>query len=124
MKILFLDDDLNRCKKVRQECVGHVITIVHTVNEAKQALDSDVFDLISLDHDLGEKQMCASDSDSGYEVAKYLSQLTNGNQQAVVIIHSMNPIGSDNMLNLLRDNDIKAYKLIFGCNLFWKTISQ
>lgn len=124
MKILFLDDDLNRCKKVRQECVGHTLTIVHTVNEAKQALDSDVFDLISLDHDLGEKQMCASDADSGYEVARHLCNIANSNKLAVVLIHSMNPAGSENMYTLLSRHGISVHKLVFGSNLFWKTVTQ
>lgn len=67
----------------------------------------DVF--ISFDHDLGEEK-------TGYDLAKYLLEY-NINIGGFTI-HSMNPVGSRNIYELLTHYDYKYFAL--GSNPFWR----
>lgn len=55
-------------------------------------------DIISFDHDLGEKK-------SGYDIAKYLVEFNIHINRYDV--HSMNPVGRDNIIQLLNHYNYK-----------------
>lgn len=96
MKILFLDDDYQRIKRIKEQCIGHELHIVTTAQDAIAALGSGiVFDVVSLDHDLGGQQMVSSGDGTGYEVAVFISQMDVPPQR--VILHTFNPDGAKAM---------------------------
>jgi len=100
MKILFLDDDHQRIKRVKEQCIGHELFIAETAKEAITQLESGVvFDVVSLDHDLGGETMVTSGNGTGYEVAVFIGQMKIPPQR--VIIHSFNPVGAKTMWHAL-----------------------
>ena len=103
MKMLFLDDDPNRRKKaIMYYSLRYEIYAVETAEEAIQVLDAIFpFDVVSLDHDLGGQVYCPSDDNSGYAVAKHIATMSEDKRPKIVIVHSFNPVGADNMLAVL-----------------------
>lgn len=101
MKILILDDSQIRLKKFKQKLIGHDVTYVETAEDAIVELSHNKFDVISLDHDLGGKQMVDSGEGTGWEVAKFLYENPQFKPKGHIHIHSYNPIGAENMKELL-----------------------
>ena len=101
MKILFLDDNRNRVDiaKKRWE-TDHELSIAETAAEAIALLKKVKFDLVSLDHDLGGKVYQQSGKNTGYEVAQFIAKMKN--PPPIVIVHSWNHNGAQNMLAELR----------------------
>lgn len=103
MRILFLDDDYERLELAKKNFDGHDLYLATTVKEAINCLeDASPFDMVYLDHDLGGKQMVESGESTGYEVAEFIKQMPKYLLPKRVIIHSFNPVGALNMLNLLK----------------------
>jgi CheY-like chemotaxis protein len=100
MKILVLDDSKTRLQAFRRKLIGHEVVTVETTSEAISWLNSTVFDIVYLDHDLGGKQMVPSGPGTGYEVAKWLEKNPNKKPQNI-FIHSFNAPGAQNMKNAL-----------------------
>ena len=94
MNIFLLEDDYARVSWFKMKTIGHVLTVVSTVEDAKQALAEKEYRLLLLDHDLGGTQMAPSDSNSGYAVAEFIRDRDIPGE---VIIHSCNPIGAKRM---------------------------
>ena len=88
MKVLYVDDI--RFPEYFHS-IGAEITVARTFEEAIQYLD-DSYDIISLDHDLGEEK-------TGYDIAKYM--IEHPVKVKAVMIHSANPVGRDNIKQLL-----------------------
>lgn len=89
MKVLYVDDI--RFPKYFYQ-IGARVTIARTYNKAIECIANNSYDIISLDHDLAEDK-------TGYDIAKYIveNQLKIGK----VAIHSANPVGRDNIKQLL-----------------------
>ena len=69
---------------------------VKTASEAIQALQETHFDVISLDHDLGDDPEVGD----GYEVLQWMEEqvhLYGYRPPPQILIHSMNPVGHDRM---------------------------
>ena len=88
MKVLYVDD-IRFPEYFHQ--IGAEITVARTYDEAIQYID-DNYDIISLDHDLGEDK-------TGYDIAKYIVE--NQIKVGAVDIHSANPVGRFNINQLL-----------------------
>ena len=101
MKIMFLDDDPNRHTQLMSALVGFDSSVdwAQTAQEAIKFLSSNEYDIIYLDHDLGGKIMVESGEETGYEVAKWIND--NMENLPPIVIHSLNPVGVQNMLNVL-----------------------
>ena len=88
------------------------------VNNAKDILKNDTFDMLMLDHDLGGEELVDScKENTGYQLVKYI--INNKLQKnAEFIIHSQNPVGSVLMNNTLKDNgyrcSITPFTLIYS----------
>ena len=97
MKVLYIDD-IRFPEYFHQ--IGAEITVARTYDEAIQYL-GDEYDVISLDHDLGEEK-------TGYDIAKYIveNQIDIGSFK----IHSMNVVGRKNIYELLTHYGYK-YKI-------------
>lgn len=103
MKILILEDNLERKqyfdKLFRSQTAYHV----SSVTEAKDLCEAIVFDVIFLDHDLDQKIWVPSEEENtGYNFVKWLVE-SPYQKESLNYIHSMNPIGANKMLNLLKD---------------------
>lgn len=103
MRILILEDDPARLTLMR-EALDHVsgLEIVHVekASEAIEKLSSEVFDVVTLDHDLGGQQMVKSGPGTGYEVACWLENNPDAHR-GQTWIHSLNPVGRYKMSQAL-----------------------
>jgi len=100
MKILILEDNLERQEQFIKNLVNHNITIVDDSKLAIEKLINEKWDLLMLDHDLGGMVYVESGENTGYEVAKFLEE----NKQYMpinVIVHTLNPVGGQNMMECL-----------------------
>ncbi len=99
LKILFLDDDLERHKQVRSLMTYDA---AYTVKDATDLLQKNEYDLVFLDHDLGGLQMVESEGpeETGYTVAKWMAEHKPVVED--VVLHSLNPGGAANQLGVLR----------------------
>ena len=100
MRILVLDNDTSRLKDFCEKLIGHSVTTTMTATQTIQALTDNDFDVVSLDHDLGDQVMVDSGPGTGWEVAKWLS-LNPDRRPQIVLIHSFNNKGAAAMQRLL-----------------------
>lgn len=117
MKILFLDDSLNRHKsfaKIFDDEFNEVF-YVETASDAIDVLSKIQFDSIFLDHDLGGTYFAPSGDDTGYEVAEWISE--NIEYKPIIIIHSMNPVGAVKMKDKLSGCGFNPILYPFTCIL-------
>ncbi len=91
MKVLFLDDDLQRHKIFMPNAIGHQVTQVYGVGDAIEALKGERFDVAYLDHDLGGRQMVEEREGTGTIVAEFIATMPEASRPKTVVIHSYNP---------------------------------
>ncbi len=92
---------------------GYEIYITRTVSETLAQLAHQSFDVVSLDHDLGGEQMVDSHSETGYEVAKFISKMSD--PPKVIIVHTFNPTGASNMMSVMKN--LKVLRIPFNPEL-------
>lgn len=98
MRILILEDDSNRATQFIELLHKHDLDIIENAYEAINLLETNVYDIILLDHDLGEG------NGSGGVVSNFLRTYpSNPNYNAAILIHSWNTPASMSMLNDLPD---------------------
>jgi len=123
MKILFLDDDLNRHSKFTEASNGSEVTFVHGVAQAIEALSNEQFDIAFLDHDLDGRVFVEESEGTGTEVAEYIAKMPAETRPriVIVIVHSMNPYGAQRMMNILRGapGRLLAWQTPFGTQEFY-----
>jgi CheY-like chemotaxis protein len=103
MKILFLDDDSIRIRQARIDFVKDELSVAETAGQAIHMLEKNSpYDLASLDHDLGGNIYCPSDEVSGFAVAEYISKMHKEKMPKQVVVHSFNPDGAANMMQVLQ----------------------
>lgn len=112
-KILILDDDQGRHTQFKRNMIGHVLTHVETVDGCILALETEEYDYVCLDHDLGGKQMVMSGRGTGYEVAQWMAKTTINEEwkhrmPLQVFVHSLNPAGRKNIVGELKSAGIRA----------------
>lgn len=91
-KYLLWIDDL---RGIPNNYIGEYHTVIaRSYNEAIHELHRFRYDIICLDHDLGEEK-------TGYDICKYI--IENNIHCNEYRIHTSNPVGRDNMLQLLRN---------------------
>lgn len=87
-RFLFIDDIRNH---FFNEKIGN-IDVAKNYNQAIDFLNKYKYDIVSFDHDLGEDK-------TGYDIAKYIVE--NNIQIGQFYIHSANPVGKNNIRQLL-----------------------
>ena len=109
MKILVLEDDSFRVKFFLEKFGEYDITITENAYTAINHLEEEVYDLIFLDHDLGDE------NGDGYDVAVYLfNSPWNLNNRSDIIIHSWNRPATKRMLGKIS----QAKHVPFNVNIF------
>jgi CheY-like chemotaxis protein len=112
MRILILEDDGTRVNNFIELFHNHQLDITENAYEAIDLLDNKTYDLIMLDHDLGEG------NGSGSLVAAYLAQLPG--LTATIIIHSWNAPASNAMVGYLPN----AYQAPYNTEVFYDLVHQ
>ena len=100
MRILILEDSPERINSFRENMAGNEIVALDNPKQAIKKLIEEKWDILFLDHDLGGQAMVASGEGTGYEVALWLSRNRDFRPQ-VVIVHSLNPVGANNICGVL-----------------------
>lgn len=109
--VLVLEDNEERIKHFKKNLVGNNFKIVSVSDACIELLVKDKWDVLFLDHDLGGRSYVpSSESNTGYQVAKFLHDNPKYKPSEVIIIHSLNPIGAENMQNALPE----AYRIPFA----------
>ena len=101
MRILILEDDGARVKNFIELLHKHILDITENAYDAIDMLEENEYDLILLDHDLGEG------NGSGSLVASFLSQMEG--PKVKTIIHSWNIPASRAMQGYLPHAQIAQY---------------
>ena len=102
MKVLFLDDNKYRHEAVRSEIS---FDAAFTASEAIEKLKANDYEVVFLDHDLGEQENMESGPGTGYEVAQWLA--ANPKPITLVVLHSLNHAGARNQASVLAAADYR-----------------
>jgi DNA-binding NarL/FixJ family response regulator len=105
MNILILEDDVYRQEKFKELFKNQEVHIFNRVIDAFKKCQEQTFDILCLDHDLGGKiWQNSNEPDTGYTFVRLLIE-NNLQKNALIYVHSMNPIGANKMVNYLYDNN-------------------
>ena len=123
MKILILDDDKFRHDAYSREYAEHDVRHVYTYFEFLSSLDTgSPWDLIHLDHDLGDLHSGDTYVDgwgntreyNGQHAARDICELNDERLPSEVIIQSVNPDGAKGMLQMLKRRGVTVDWQPFG----------
>lgn len=117
MRILFLDDDAERHAVATKRWADHDLFHAWNVCQFERLLlKYGPFDLISLDHDLGDyaEEDGRYGERTGVDAVRFMCiELPAEQRPSVTIVHSWNPIGAERMVKLLRDYGISCRRELF-----------
>jgi len=119
MRILVLEDMPERISAFKQKFIGKNVDFTDNPNEAKDLLIKNKYDAIFLDHDLKPEHygmVRGNDDETGYSVAKFLTDRPDISRNADIYIHSLSESGSDRMFRKLKETRQKVIKKTFA----WK----
>lgn len=108
MKILFLDDNDIRYKMISlvlRDFRDITLDWTQTAEETIAKLQTDEYDVVMLDHDLGGKIYVPSGKGTGYEVAEWM-KFHMQHKMPVVYLHTQNEVGAEYMHRVLPDSKI------------------
>jgi hypothetical protein len=111
---LILEDSFARIDTFRRKLEkDYDLYFFDNVKDSIEALQiMGPFNIVFLDHDLDDKiYVNSNEANTGYQLAKYISE--NNLKFDQIIIHSMNPVGSDNMKRLLPEAIIAPFPTLF-----------
>jgi CheY-like chemotaxis protein len=103
-RILIVEDDALRCAWFNQRFSGLTLDVTCDAATAITWLAERDYNLILLDHDLTEEHYLSNEPDderTGYAVAAWLAQHADRQRDATILIHSLNYIGAQRMLEAL-----------------------
>src|SRR3972149_9614593 len=101
MKILILEDNQDRINKFKLAFKNQNLYIAEDIQHAKEYCNHNEFNVMFLDHDLDNKiWVDSNEENTGYQFIKWLIN-NNLQKNSLIYLHSMNPIGANNMLNYL-----------------------
>jgi CheY-like chemotaxis protein len=111
MRILVLDDEEVRHDAFSLRLLGNEVVHVWNLEQIQQKLKAeDAFDLIYLDHDLGEEA-------DGRDVVNFIvRELPQQQWPKEVIVHSWNFYAANQMVQTLKDAGIKASYQAFSAS--------
>ena len=124
MKVFVLEDDPNRVEWMKKNFSSKLEwDLTDQADEAVAILKKEKYDLILLDHDLGGEQMVdRSVYNTGYTVANKSHETKN--KDTIVIVHSYNPAGAKNMMDVMKDNNVACHYFYFIGNEFINVVRQ
>ena len=105
-RILIVEDDESRCAWFRQKFAGREQDVTCDVRQAVEWLAERDYGVILLDHDLADEHYFSDEPDderTGYAVAAWLAAHPDRQREAIIVIHSLNYVGAQRMLDRLHD---------------------
>lgn len=106
IKVFILEDSLKRIAVFRDIFINNQLIYTASTTAAIEILAKERFDIIFLYHDLNENTLEYSDG-TGYQVAHFLAKSDTVNNGSLIVIHTMNPSGGDQMAMVLQHRNIK-----------------
>lgn len=105
--IVILEDDENRIaqfrKKLKDKATLHVFNNVSECDSFMRKNSTNI-DMFFLDHDLDHRIFVNSkEENTGYSMAKKIKEVY-GEDYPDTIIHSLNPVGAENILSILTES--------------------
>jgi len=114
MKILILEDNSFRIEKFKILFKNQQVDLCYTAEEAIYSCRKNKYEILWLDHDLdGKIWQDSQDENTGFRFIKWMVD-NKIEKDALIYIHSMNPIGANKMLNYLKDNDYDGIWIPFN----------
>ncbi len=117
MRILILEDSEDRNTWFRKKFIGKNVDFAYTATQANKLLETNLYDVIFLDHDLAEEHYVAMyavvDTDligTGVDTAKFMAE-NKCSPKAQIIVHSLNTVGSQNIFAILKDAGYNVEKV-------------
>ena len=105
--VFLLDDDRRRHKWFEKRFSGDDLDIAETVEDAKTFLADSSYDAIFLDHDLLPHHDESNDHDdyasTGYAIAEWLTERSDLQRAATIIVHTRNADAAIPMVQKLRE---------------------
>lgn len=115
MKVFILEDDDYRNSEFRKVLFDVDATFTTSYDEAIDKYQGP-YDVVCLDHDLGGKTFVSSaEQNTGYQFTKKMPYITT--IPPIVLIHSYNPEGAENMRLELVTKGYNPIKMPFGPTL-------
>lgn len=115
-RVLVLDDNRERLEAFSETLEGCQVKLVSTSKAARIALiDEDPFDLVCLDHDLGE--FGAVRPGDGMEVAQFIARDMRDKIPRWVLVHSCNVPAADRMELELEDGRIPVMRIGYSARM-------
>jgi len=123
MNILILDDMVERHDEFARRYSGNKVVHVFRHNQCIDELALGGWDLVHLDHDLGDEIKDADMTPDGWgkprlltglDVAKWIVGCDDDMLPKQIIIHSVNPIGGKTMLQTIQSRGIPCVWLPFS----------
>jgi CheY-like chemotaxis protein len=105
-RILIVEDDEARCAWFRERLTGRTLDVTCDVRVAIEWLATREYEAVLLDHDLADEHYFSNapdDERTGYAVARWLADNPTAQRDALVIVHSLNYVGAQRMVNAMRD---------------------
>jgi CheY-like chemotaxis protein len=105
-RVLIVEDDETRCQWFHQKFSTHLRDVTCDVRQAIEWLAEREYTTILLDHDLADEHYFSDKPDderTGYAVAAWLASHPDRQRDALIVIHSLNYIGAQRMLDILHD---------------------
>lgn len=115
-RILILEDDEMRVAWFREKFSDYKQDVTKDVWQAIEWLKENSYALILLDHDLTFEHYYTYDPNdltTGFAVASWLAQNQSFQVETTIIIHSLNYIGAERMLQTLHDAGRDAQHIPF-----------
>lgn len=109
MKVLILEDDPNRIVIFKKNLIGCFVVDTDMANSAIALLDTQDWDVLFLDHDLGNQvYVNPEEENTGSEVTRWLVKNPD-KKPKLIILHSMNGPATVGMKSMLRDSVILTF---------------
>ena len=110
--ILILEDNEFRINAFKKQFIGNPPVFVKTAKDAIEQLNKGNWDVLFLDHDLGDEVYVAPEEENtGSGVARWLEKHKDKIPR-LVIIHSLNPTGQEYIKAILKEAIIMPFAWI------------
>lgn len=103
MRIFILEDNKERLVAFKELYKTLSVTFCDNVKDAMRICMSEEFEILLLGHDLDDRvYVDSNEENTGYQFVKKLVE-SGKQKEALIYVHSLNPIGANKMVNLLHN---------------------
>lgn len=112
-RILVVEDNASRVCLFKKLLSEYKVDFCDSADQSIELLKQYSYDVIFLDHDLGNREYVDSnDANTGYQVAKFIE---SNSIESKIFIHSLNPVGVQNIKFVLPNAEVVPYFQIQKC---------